>query len=142
LDGSGSKVCGKADWKRKIHGTGRPRKWVKLHIAIDAEKQEIIAESTTKSNVADNSVTKRLLDKIPGKIKTLIADGAYYGSSARETIKEKKARGLIPPPKNPRYKRTDSERDEAIAIIRGLVRDKEARLLCGNLSGYMRSSHH
>ena len=140
LDGSGSKVCGEGEWKRKIHGRGRPRKWVKLHIALDAETQEIVAESTTESNVADSSVTKRLLDKIPGKIKTVIADGAYDRHSAREVIKKRKARGLIPPPKNARYKRTDSERDEAIAIIRGLGGDKEARSLWGKLSGYSQRS--
>ncbi len=36
-----------------------PEKWVKLHIAIDAETQKIVAEVTTESTVADSSMTKR-----------------------------------------------------------------------------------
>lgn len=28
IDASGMKVCGEGEWKVKIHGRGRPRKWV------------------------------------------------------------------------------------------------------------------
>lgn len=136
LDGSGAKVCGEGEWKVKVHGLGRPRKWVKLHIAIDAETQEILAELTTESNVADSSMAGKLLDAVPGKVKEVLADGAYDRSSSREAIRKKRAKALIPPPKNARYQGTESDRDQAIAIIRGLGGDKEARSIWGKLSGY------
>lgn len=138
LDASGAKICGEGEWKVKIHGRGRPRKWVKLHIAIDAETQEIVSECTTESIVADSAVTRRLLKGVPGKIKQVLADGAYDRSSSRDTIKQMKAKALIPPPKNARYRGTNSERDQAIAVIRGLGGDKEARSIWGKLSGYSR----
>ena len=31
------KVLGEGEWKVKVHGKGRPRKWIKLHLAIDAK---------------------------------------------------------------------------------------------------------
>ncbi len=48
----------------KFLGRGRPRKWVKVHIAVDAETQEIVAECTTESSVADSTVAKRLLGRV------------------------------------------------------------------------------
>jgi hypothetical protein len=136
LDASGAKVCGEGEWKVKIHGQGKPRKWVKLHIAVDAETQEIVAECTTESNVADSSVAKRLLDGVPGKIKSVLADGAYDRKSVGNVVKSVGAKELIPPPKNARYRRTTGDRDEAIAIIRGFAGDMDARALWGKLTGY------
>ena len=136
LDASGAKICGEGEWKVKIHGRSAPRKWVKLHLAVDAETGEIVAECTTGATVADSSVTKRLLDQVPGKIGVVMADGAYDRSSSREVIKRRKAKALIPPPRNARYRGTDSERDQAIVAIRGLGGDKEARSLWAKLSGY------
>ena len=140
LDASGAKVYGEGEWKVKIHGRGRPRKWVKVHIAVDAETQEIIAECTTESNVADSTVAKRLLDAVPGKIKSVLADGAYDKKSGRDAVKSVDAKELIPPPRNARYRRTDSDRDQAIAAIRGLRGDLEARSIWGKLSGYSQRS--
>jgi len=108
----------------------------KRTIAVDAETGEIVAECTTEATVADSAVSQKLLDKIPGKIKLVMADGAYDRSSCREVIKKRKAKALIPPPKNARYRGTDSERDQAIAAIRGLGGDKEARSIWAKLSGY------
>ncbi|MGK5594699.1 MAG: transposase [Parachlamydiaceae bacterium] len=34
LDSTGMKVTGEGEWKVKIHGRGRPRKWVKVHVGI------------------------------------------------------------------------------------------------------------
>lgn len=53
VDASGIKVLGEGEWKVKVHGKGRPRKWIKLHLAIDARTQEIVAELTTESNTGE-----------------------------------------------------------------------------------------
>jgi len=140
LDASGAKVYGEGEWKVKIHGRGRPRKWVKVHIAVDAETQEIVAECTTESGVADSLVAKRLLKAVPGKIKSVLADGAYDKKSGRDAVKSVCAKELIPPPRNARYRKTDSDRDQAIAAIRGLGGDLEARSIWGKLSGYSKRS--
>lgn len=134
------KIYGEGEWKVKIHGKGRPRKWVKVHIALDAETQEILSECTTEAYVAECTMTEGLLDKIPGKIESVLADGGYDRSVARSSIKRRRAKELIPPPRNARYRGSKSDRDEAIAIIKGLGGDEEARSIWGKLTGYSHRS--
>ena len=137
LDASGLKVAGEGEWKVKIHGRGRPRKWLKVHIAIDAATQEIVSEATTTNKVGDGSMTAPLLDKVHGRVETVLADGGYDGSSSREAIRRKKAKAVIPPPKNARL-RGDPDRDDALRVIRGLGGDLDAKRLWGKLVGYNR----
>jgi hypothetical protein len=138
LDASGVKVYGEGEWKVKVHGRGRPRKWLKIHIAIDSETQEIVAEATTESSVVDAQMTATLLEQVPNSVKMTIGDGAYDSKEARGAIFEKGSRSLIPPPKNARYKGLDDERDDALLIIRGLGGGKQGRSLWGKLTGYSR----
>lgn len=139
LDASGMKVVGEGEWKIKIHGKSKPRKWIKIHVAIDAKTQEIVAEVTTESNVADCRMTELLLDQVPDSVDEVIADGAYDRTQSREAIQKKKAKALIPPPKNARVKGSN-ERDLSILEIQGLGGDEEARTIWRKLSGYSRRS--
>ena len=136
LDASGIKIEGEGEWKVKIHGKGRPRKWLKIHIAIDAKTQEIVAETTTESTVVDSTMTRPLLNQIVGSINTIIGDGAYDRSNAREAIRQRRSKALIPPPRNARYKGIKDDRDEALSIIEGFGGDEQARSLWGKLTGY------
>lgn len=136
FDASGIRVFGEGEWKVKIHGRGKRRKWVKMHIGIDPRTQEVVTEITTHSNIADGSMTKELLRRSGRQVRTVIADGAYDGRSSRDEIKEQKAQALIPPPKNARVWGKDVERDDAIRIIAGLGGDKGAKSLWGKLTGY------
>jgi len=136
LDASGMKVYGEGEWKRKIHGFGYHRKWVKLHIAVDPDTQDIVSAVMTPSNVHDGQVTENLLDQIEGKVTEVLADGAYDGS--REKIERRGAKAIIPPPRNARYKNTDRDRDKSILEIAGLGKDQLARSIWGKLTGYNR----
>jgi len=49
IDASGIKVYGEGEWKVKVHGASKRRKWIKLHITIDAKTQEIIELESLKS---------------------------------------------------------------------------------------------
>lgn len=138
LDSSGLKVFGEGEWKRKIHGKGKSRKWIKVHLAIDSRSQEIVAEVITEAYFADSKAVSPLLDKTPKSVKMVLADGAYDGRSVREEIKQRKAKALIPPPRNARYRGEEDERDEALRLIRGLGNDEGARRLWGKLTGYSR----
>ena len=64
LDATGMKVVGEGEWKVHVHGRGRPRKWLKVHVAVDQETQEIVAEVTTESSVSDGSMTEELLCQV------------------------------------------------------------------------------
>ena len=136
IDASGVKVYGEGEWKVKIHGKSKRRKWLKVHIAIDVKTGEIVAELTTPSNVHDAKALKALLDQVHGNVKEVLADGAYDGQDARDLIRKKKALALVPPPSNAVCHGNDPNRDGAIKIIKGLGGDKEARSLWGKLVGY------
>ncbi len=138
LDASGLKVYGEGEWKRKIHGTGRPRKWLKLHISLDESTQEIMACSLTESNASDLSCSKELVKKSGKKVRCVKADGAYDSKKFRSWVNSIGAETLIPPPKNSSYKWENSDRDRAIAIIQAFGGGKEGRSFWGRLTGYSR----
>jgi len=86
LDASGIKVVGEGEWKVKVHGRGRPRKWIKIHIAVDPATQQIVSQITTSNECGDSTMTKQLLEGSGKQVKTVIADGAYDRSKARQAI--------------------------------------------------------
>lgn len=140
LDATGLKVVGEGEWKRKIHGPGRPRKWIKLHVAVDEATQEIVSLQTTESSKADVSCAKDLLDGAGKRVKRVIADGAYDSLDFRETVTARGASSLIPPPKNAKYKGTSPDRDDALCLIAGFGGGRKGRSLWGKCTGYSRRS--
>jgi hypothetical protein len=138
VDSSGIKVLGEGEWKVKVHGKGRPRKWIKLHLAIDAKTQEIVAELTTDSSVGDPTAFPNLFTQITRQVKEVVADGAYDSSDIRDLIKRQGGKALIPPPKNGVCSGIDVDRDQAVLDIRALGGDKIARSIWGKLTGYSR----
>lgn len=138
IDSSGIKVLGEGEWKVKVHGKGSPRKWIKLHLAVDAKTQEIVAELTTEASVGDPTAFPVLFKQVNHKIKEVVADGAYDSSDIRVLIKKQEGKALIPPPKNGVCSGIDLERDQAILDIRAFGGDKIARSIWGKLTGYSR----
>ena len=138
VDSSGIKVLGEGEWKVKVHGEGRPRKWIKLHLAIDAKTQEIVAELTTDSATGDPTVFPLLFAQINRRVKEVIADGAYDSGDIRDLIKQQGGKALIPPPKNGVCNGIDADRDQAVLDIRTFGGDKIAKSIWGKLSGYSR----
>jgi Transposase DDE domain len=138
IDASGIKVLGEGEWKVKVHGKGRPRKWIKLHLAIDANTQEIVAELTTESDIGDSTAFPCLFAQVNHRVDKVLADGAYDSGDIRDLIKQQGGRALIPPPKNGVCNGLDADRDQAVLNIRALGSDKIARSIWGKLTGYSR----
>jgi hypothetical protein len=138
VDSTGIKVLGEGEWKVKVHGKGRPRKWIKLHLAIDAKTQEIVAELTTEASVGDPTAFPILFTQINRRVKEVVADGAYDSGDIRDLIKQHGGKALIPPPKNGVCSGVDLDRDKAVLDIRALGGDKIARSIWGKLTGYSR----
>lgn len=59
VDCAGMKVYGEGEWKVYKHGRSKRRAWRKLHIAIDAETQQIVAAEMTSNSRDDASVVPR-----------------------------------------------------------------------------------
>jgi hypothetical protein len=138
VDATGIKVQGEGEWKVKVHGKGRPRKWIKLHVAIDERTQEIVGEISTEATVDDGKAFPRVVQQVRGRPKLVIGDGAYDDRDVRGLIREKGGKSLIPPPSNAVCHGTDLERDNAIKVIRAFGGDKIAKSIWGKLSGYSR----
>ena len=138
LDATGIKVAGEGEWKVKIHGKSKRRKWIKVHIAVDAKTQEIIQLEVTNSHVADCSVGPKLIENCPSAAKLYLADGAYDTRSCRKAIEDKGARALIPPRRNARRDPKQKARNRSASERRGLGLDEIGISLWGKLTGYSR----
>jgi len=77
VDSSGVKVYGEGEWKVRLHGVERRRTWRKLHLAIDAQTQEIVAQVLTTNQVGDSGQVEPLLKQIPQRVKKILGDGGY-----------------------------------------------------------------
>lgn len=118
VDATRIKVYEEGEWKMKIHGKGRPRKWMKLHITINEKTHEIVSEFTTPSGVRDSKAFIPLCTKTPLSIKTVKRDGVYNGKGVRSAIRKRKTLALIPPPKTTICKGEDLNRDQVVMDIR------------------------
>lgn len=77
------------------------RVWRKLHLAVDADTGEILAEDLTSRHTADCVQVPQLLDQIDDPLASVAADGAYDAGLVYEAIQGKgdghRVRTLIPP---------------------------------------------
>jgi IS5 family transposase len=138
LDATGIKVSGEGEWKVKIHGKTKRRKWIKVHIAIDEKTQEILHLEITDGHTADCKVGPKLISQCPATAEVYLADGGYDTRACRKAIKEKGARALIPPRKNARWDPKQAARNRAVSERKGLGLDEVGVGLWGKLTGYSR----
>lgn len=127
IDSTGLKVYGEGEWKVRQHGKSKRRTWRKLHLAIDAATQEIVAVALTEAGRADCQELPGLLLQIDGAISKVATDGAYDTWECRYAIIQKNAHAVIPPRENAVVNGNGKieevrQRDEAIRQIeeRGL----------------------
>lgn len=99
IDSTGLKVFGAGEWHRAKHGVRGRRTWRKLHLAVDAMTNTIVAATLTTTDDGDASQVGPLLDQTTGPIDTVMADGAYDGEPSYQTIAERDAGTtvVIPP---------------------------------------------
>jgi hypothetical protein len=128
LDSTGLKVFGEGEWKVRQHGPSKRRTWRKLHLAIDPDTQEIVAEVLTTNAGHDGDQAEALLEEAPGKINSVTADGGYDQWKVYQAIERRGARPQIAPRRNAKIKRHANAtgprlaRDEAIRMIRRIGR--------------------
>ena len=141
VDSTGLKVYGEGEWKVRKYGWSKRRTWRKLHLAVNAETQEIEAEVLTDNATDDASQVDELLDQTENSVNTFGGDGAYdkwkvYGSLSKRNIEP-----IIPPRRDAKIKQQGNSklaalpRDVAIRSIRKLGRAEWKRQV-----GYHRRS--
>jgi len=132
VDSTGIKVYGEGEWKVRQHGWSQRRTWLKLHLAVDAETQEVRATVVSSSDVSDDEAFDHLMDQIDEDLASVGGDGAYDKAPVRETIERYGAEARIPPRRDaqlqkkaaslPERQRALDKRDEAIRRIEELRR--------------------
>ena len=130
VDSTGVQVLGESEWKEKRYGVPncRYQTWRKLHIAIDADTQDILAATMTESTGYDAKQLPVLMDQIMHPIEQISADGAY------DKAYQIGARPIFPPQnkgaaQRNKYKKNPAllARDEAIMAV-GRGEDRSERL--------------
>jgi len=141
IDSTGLKVFGEGEWKTRQHGYNKRRTWRKLHLAVNAETQEIEAAVVTTNDIHDSEVLDDLLEQVEDKIDKVSADGAYDSHDIFQSITERSAEALIPPRKNAKITQHGNSskkplpRDEILRKIR-----KHGRKKWKKISGYHKRS--
>jgi hypothetical protein len=70
------KLYGEGEWKTRQHGWTKRRTWRKLHLGIDADTGEVVAETLSEAGTEDASQVKPMLAQTPGEVARLYGDGA------------------------------------------------------------------
>ena len=147
VDSSGGKIYGEGERKVRQHGWSQRRTWRKLHLGVDADTGEIVAQTLTRAGVDDASQMRPMRKQIRGKVGRCSGDGAYdrwsvlyllaYPGSGEESIE-----ALIPPRRDARIRqakrryRPIQARNERIRTI-----DRIGRKRWKRQSGYHQRSH-
>jgi hypothetical protein len=124
VDSTGLKVFGEGEWKMRQHGKTKRRTWRKLHLAVNAQTQEIEAVVLTENSSHDADPVPDLLKQIPGPVASFRGDGAYDKWKVYRALQERNITPIIPPQRNTKIKqhgnttRRPLHRDEAIRGVR------------------------
>src|SRR5262245_33426405 len=100
VDGSGLKVYGEGEWQVRWHRLERRREWRKLHLAVDPQTQEIVAQVLTSSHRADASQVQPLLNQIQQPVEKFYGDGGYDHWSVYQALAQRQIAPLISLRKN------------------------------------------
>lgn len=120
IDSTGLKIFGEGEWLDQKHGIRARRRWRKLHIAVDANSQEVIASDLTADDVGDVTALPDLLDQVEGSVAAVIADGAYDGQPVYDAVaaRHPEAAVIIPPRSTAVPTEAEaSQRDRHIKVI-------------------------
>ena len=75
VDSTGLKVFGEGEWKMRNHGKSKRRTWRKVHLSVDPETQEIVAEVLTENSGYDADQVEPMLEQINQPVETFYGDG-------------------------------------------------------------------
>lgn len=100
VDSTGLKFYGEGEWKVRKHGWNKHRRWMKLHLAIDLETEQILAADLTTNSVDDSKGCEQMLWGKQGaamKINSFTADMAFDNKRLRGRLFDAGVTQIIPP---------------------------------------------
>lgn len=124
VDSTGIQVIGEGEWKKLRHGESRHQIWRKLHIAMDADDQTILAATMTESVRFDANYLPDLLNHIEDPIDQITGDGAYDKKSCYRLAYSKGAKPVFPPQQDAVVQKNKIKKDPAL-----VARDETIRFI-------------
>jgi len=124
VDSSGVKVYGEGEWKVRWHRLERRREWRKLHLAIDPQTQEIVAQVLTTSHAGDAGQVEPLLDQVQQPVEKFYGDGGYDHWHVYDALAQRRIAPIISLRKNASIRQHGNcagsrlPRDESLRQIR------------------------
>ena len=124
VDSTGMKVFGEGEWKTRTHGKSKRRTWRKLHLSVNPETREIIAEVLTENSSHDADAVAEMLEQVEQPVGKFHGDGGYDKWKVYEGLEARNIQPVIPPQHNAKIKQHGNcaadalPRDEAIRGIR------------------------
>ena len=104
VDTTGLKVYGEGEWKVRQHGWAKHRRWIKLHLGVDAATQELRAVGVTAADVADHAFFPTLLAAEHAALAQVTGDGVYASRACYAAVaaRPEQPRAVFPPPRERR----------------------------------------
>jgi hypothetical protein len=118
VDSTGLKIYGEGEWKIRKHGSSKRRRWIKVHLAVDANEKDVVGVEVTTEDWGDSEVFAGLIDQVEGKINQIDGDGAYDTREAYEVAQNRGATLVVPPRQNAVEWEAGHPRTEALAQIK------------------------
>lgn len=124
VDSTGLKVHGEGEWKVRQHGVGKRRTWRKIHLAVDPDTHQIVAEVLTGNDCHDGDMAVELVEQVESNVATFYGDGAYDQRKVYDGLAENEVDVIIPPRRNAKIwqhgnsKEDPHPRDECLRHIR------------------------
>ncbi|QDU53847.1 IS5 family transposase [Aeoliella mucimassa] len=124
VDSTGMKVFGEGEWKMRTHGKSKRRTWRKLHLSVNPDTREIVAEILTENSCHDADAVPEMLEQVEQPVKKFHGDGSYDKWKVYEGLESEGIEPVIPPQHNAKIKQHGNSaeeplpRDEAIRQIR------------------------
>ena len=124
IDSTGLQVFGAGEWRSQAYHQPKRRTWRKLHLSINADTQEIVAETLTSRKRDDADLVPELLAQIDPPVAKMYGDGAYDKWKLYDVLEREEIMPVIPPRRGAAIQRHGNcagqplPRDEAIRGIR------------------------
>jgi DDE family transposase len=97
LDSTGIKITNRGQWMQEKWNIKKKKGYLKIHIAVDVNTQEILALEVTDEKVHDGKIMEQLVEQVLENknkdkdfhIKSVLADGAYDSNKNFNFLKRK-----------------------------------------------------
>jgi len=100
MDSSGLKVFGEGEWKVRKHGYSKRRTWRKIHLAIDADTQEILLVKLTPNSTTDADAGVQMLQELETPPQQVTGDGGYDKRKFYQECQNQEIENIIVPPQH------------------------------------------